>query len=152
MMGIDAGGDDVAANFLAGLEDHAGGAAIFVEDFPDRSIGADFDAEFAGSGSDGVGDLAGAAAAETPGAEGAVDFAHVVMEENVGGAGGTNAEECADDAGGGHGGFEDVGFKPLVEEVGGAHGHQLDQGIALVGAEFAESLEHEVKLLEVFGI
>jgi len=31
------------------------------------------------------------------------------------------------------------------EEVGSAHGHELDHGVALVGAEFTESLEHEVK-------
>ena len=49
-----------------------------------------------------------------------------MMEENVGGTGRTNAEKRADDARGGHGGFEDVGLEPLVEEVGGAHGHQLD--------------------------
>src|SRR5260370_23605990 len=77
VMGIDAGGDDVASDFFAGLEDHAGGAAIFVEDFPDGSVGADFDAEFAGSGSDGGGELGGAAAAATPGAVGAVAVAPV---------------------------------------------------------------------------
>ncbi len=125
-MGIDAGGDDVAADFFAGLEDYAGGAAVFVEDFSDRGVGANFNAQFAGSGSDGIGDLASAAAAETPGTEGAIDFAHVVMEENIRGAGGTDAEESADDAGGGHGGFEDVGLEPLVQKVGGAHGHELD--------------------------
>jgi hypothetical protein len=152
VMGIDAGRDDVAADFFAGLEDDTGGAAIFVEDFPDGGVGANFDAQFAGSGSDGIGDLASAAAAEAPGAERAIDFAHVVMQENVSGAGRTDAEECADDAGGGHGGFEDVGLEPLIEEIGGAHGHELDQGVAFVRAEFAEALQHEVKLLEIFRI
>jgi len=48
------------------------------------------------------------------------------MEENVSGAGRADAEERTDDSGGGHGGFEDVGLEPLIEEVGGAHGHELD--------------------------
>src|SRR6267143_1139739 len=87
---------------------------------------AGFHAEFARGGGDGVADGAGAAAAESPGPEGAVDFAHVMVQENVSGAGGTDAEEGADDAGGGHGGFEDVGLEPLVEKIGGAHGHELD--------------------------
>ena len=75
-----------------------------------------------------------------------------MVQENVSGAGRTNAEVCADDSGGGHGGFEDVGFEPLVEEIGGTHGHELDEGVALVGRKFAEALKEEVKLLEVFRI
>jgi len=105
VMGIDAGGDDVAADFFAGLEGDACGAAVLVENFCDGGVGANFDAQFACGGGDRVGDRASATAAEAPRAECAVDFAHVMMEENVGGAGRTNAEKRADDARGGHGGF-----------------------------------------------
>jgi hypothetical protein len=96
--------------------------------------------------------LAGATAAESPGAEGAIDFAHVVVEQNVGRAGRANAEERADNAGSGHGGFQHVGLKPLVEEVGGTHSHQLHQGVALVGRKFPEALQHEVQLLQILRI
>ena len=74
------------------------------------------------------------------------------MEQNVSRARRANAEKSADDAGGGHGGFEDVGFKPLVEEIGGAHRHELDERVALVGRKAAETLHEEVKLLEIAGL
>ena len=38
MVWIDAGGDDIAADFFAGLEDNAGGAAVPVEDFSDGAL------------------------------------------------------------------------------------------------------------------
>lgn len=112
----------------------------------------DLDAEFARGGSDGIGDGARATAAEAPGAEGAVDFAHVVMEQNVCGARRANSEESTDDSGSGHGGFEDIGLKPLAEKIGGAHGHELDEGVTLVGGELAKAVHQEVKLIEVLGI
>src|SRR5260370_9594649 len=125
-MGIDAGGKESGGNFFTRFEGNAGGAGGFDGGFLDGGLRADFHAEFARGGGDGVADGAGAAAAESPGAEGAVDFAHVMVQENVSGAGGADAEEGADDAGGGHGGFEDVGLEPLVEKIGGALGHELD--------------------------
>ena len=45
------------------------------------ALRANFDAGFARGGGDGVGNRAGAAAAESPGAERAINFAHVVMQE-----------------------------------------------------------------------
>jgi len=55
VMGIDAGRDDVAADFFAGLEDDAGGAAVPVENFCDGGVSANFDAQFACGGGDRVG-------------------------------------------------------------------------------------------------
>src|SRR5437016_10629212 len=151
-MRVDAGGDDVCEDFFTGLENDSRGAAVLDEDFADGSVGSDYDAGFTGGVSDGVRNGASAAAAEAPGAERAIDIAHIVVKENVSGAGRTNAEERADDTGSGHGGFEDISFKPLVEEIGGTHGHELDEGVALVGRKFAEALQQEVKLLEVLWI
>ena len=128
------------------------GDAILDQNFCDGGFLADFDAGFDGGGADGIGDGAGAAAAETPGAESAVNFAHVMVEQNVSGAGRTNAEEGADDAGGGHGGFEDIGFKPLVEEIGGAHGHELDEIVFVFGFEILEALAEEGEFFEVARI
>ena len=98
--GIDARGNCVGVDFVAVGEDDAFGFAIFDDDFRDGGLGADLDSGFAGCVGDGVGNCASAAAGEAPGAECAVDFSHVVMEQNVGGAGRAHAEECADDAGG----------------------------------------------------
>src|SRR5206468_4891408 len=98
----------------------------------DRRFGADFDASFARGIGDGIRNGACAAAAETPGTERAVDFAHVVMEEDIRGSGRANTKERPDDAGGGHSCFENVSLEPLVEKIGRAHGHELDEGIALV--------------------
>src|SRR5438552_13511050 len=75
-----------------------------------------------------------------------------MVEENVGSAGRANAEERAYDSGSGHRRLEDVGFKPLVEKSSGAHGHELDESVAFVGRKFAETLEQEMELLEIFGI
>src|SRR5579859_1927523 len=151
-MRIDAGRDDIGENFFAALQGHTASAAILDENFRNTRLRANFDASFARGVRDGVGDGSRSAAAETPGAERAVDFSHVVMQKNVGGAGRANAEKSANDAGGGHGGFQDVGFKPLVEEIGGAHGHELDECVTLVGGEAAKSLHEEMKLLEVAGL
>src|ERR1700674_1782719 len=146
-MRIDAGRDDVGGEFFAILENDAGGTAILDEDFADRRFGADFHAGLASCVRDRVRNGSSAAAAEAPGTERAVDFSHVVVKEDVGGARRTNAEECADDAGSGHGGFQNVRFEPLVKKIGGAHGHELDESVALVGRKFAEALEEEVELL-----
>jgi len=74
------------------------------------------------------------------------------MQENVRGARRADAKEGADDAGRRHRRFEDVGFEPLVEEIGGAHGHELNESVTLVGRKLAETLEQEMQLLEIFGI
>src|SRR3979490_3270135 len=84
-MRIHAGGDDVGKKLFAGLQDNARGAAMVHENFSDWRFGANLHACFASGIADGVRNGASAAAAETPGAECAVDFSHVVMEENVGG-------------------------------------------------------------------
>src|SRR5713101_8906798 len=151
-MRVDARGDHVGENFFAALQDHAAGAAVLDQNFRDGRFGADLRAGFARGVRDSVRNRPGAAAAEAPGAERAVDFSHVVMEENVRRAGRTDAKQCADDAGGGHGGFEDISLEPLVEKIGGAHGHELDERVALIGRKFAEALQEKVKLLEVLRI
>ena len=95
-------------------------------DLRDRRLGADLDAGLARRVGDRVRDRAGAAAGEAPGPERAVDLAHVVVEQDVGRAGRAHAEERADDAGRRHRRLEHVGLEPLVEEVDGAHRHELD--------------------------
>ena len=79
---------------------------------------------------DGVRDRAGAAAREAPGAERAVDLAHVVVQQHVRRARRAHAQERADDPRRRHRRLEHVGLEPLVEEVDGAHRHQLDLVVA----------------------
>ena len=62
-----------------------------------------------------------------PGAERAVDLAHVVVQQHVGRAGRARPLERADDARGAHRRLQRLGLEPLVEEVGRAHRHQLDE-------------------------
>ncbi len=72
---------------------------------------------------------------EAPRSERAVDLAHVVMEEHVRGAGRAHAEERPDDAGSRHRGLEHVGLEPLIEEVHGAHRHELDLVVLVLVAQ-----------------
>src|SRR6266851_3046014 len=96
-MGVHARRDDGGADFVAVFENDSGGAALMEKNSCDSGFRADFSAGFARGAGNGVGDGTGAAAAEAPGAEGAVNLAHVVVEQNVGRAGRANAEERADD-------------------------------------------------------
>src|SRR5207249_3846965 len=105
-VGIDAGRDDVGGEFFTLLKGNAANSAVLCENLAHGCFGADFDAAFASGARDGLGDRARAAAAEAPGAERAVDFAHVVVKEDIGGTRRTNTEERTDDARGRHCGFE----------------------------------------------
>ncbi len=80
-----------------------------------------------GGAGDRAGNAAGSVAAESPGAERAVDFSHVMVQQDVGGARRANAEESADDARGGHRRFQRVGFEPAIEEIHGARSAELRQ-------------------------
>ena len=146
MLRVDAGGNDVGVNFVAVAEDDALGFAFFHNDSCGRSLRADFDSCFAGRIGDGVRDRAGAAARESPGAESAVDFSHVVMEQDVGGSGRAHSEERADDSGGRHRGLEHIGLEPLIEKVDGAHGHELNLVVLVVAREVLEAASDEEQL------
>jgi len=91
-------------NFVAVREHNASGTpvldVVLNYDPRDRSFGANFRSGFAGCAGDRILDGARAAARESPGAESAVDFAHVVMQQNVGCARRAHAEKRADYAGG----------------------------------------------------
>ncbi len=95
---IDARRNCVGIDFVAVGEHDAFGFAVFHDDFRDGGLGANFCASFAGRVADGVGNCTGAAARESPGSECAVDFSHVVVEQNIGGAGRAHAEERPDNS------------------------------------------------------
>ncbi len=149
---VDAGGNDVGVNFVAVAEDDALRFAFLDDDLCGRCLRADFDSCFAGRVGNGIRDRTRAAARESPGTEGAVDFAHVVMEQNVGGSRRAHAEKRPDDAGRGHGGLEHVGLEPLVEEVDGAHGHELHLVVLVAAGQILEAAPDEEQLHQFLWI
>ena len=151
-VGIDARRNDGRVVLVAAGRRYADRLAVFDQDLRNRYLGLDFDASFARRVGDGVGDRAGAAARETPGAKCAVDLAHVVVQQHVGGAGRAHAEKRADDSRRRHRGLEHVGLEPLVEEIDGAHGHELHLVVLVFAVEVFEAAAQEEQLHQVFGI
>ena len=149
-VGDDAGGVDL----LAVVEDDAGGAAVPDADALDAAAGADLAARGAEGGGERLGDRAHPAAGEAPGADVAVDVAHVVVEEDVGRAGRHRAERGADDRGDGEVGLDDGVLEILVEEVGDAHGpeadHLEDLGLG-EGAELAAEIGELAEIARAEG-
>ena len=135
MRGSDARDHDVGVQLVAALETTPVARPSFDLDARDRRLGADLHAGLAGRAGDGHADGAGAAAREAPGAEGAVDLPHVVVEQHVGRARRAHAQERADDPRGRHRGLQGVGLEPLVEHVGRAHGHELHQAVLVRARE-----------------
>ncbi len=123
---VDARRDDLARQIVAILEHDADRGPVLDDDLRDARPGSDFGAGLARRAGDGVRDRAGSAAREPPRSEGPVDLAHVVMQEHVGRAGRAHAQERADDPRRRHRRLEHVGLEPLIEEVDGAHRHELN--------------------------
>ena len=114
-------------DLLAALEDDARSRGRRGRDARDRRLGADLGAERLRRAGDRVRHAAGAALRDAPGAERAVDLAHVVVEQHVRGPGRADALVRADDPRRRHRRLERVGLEPLVEEVRRAHRHELDE-------------------------
>ena len=123
--GIETRRHDAGGNLLAVVEPHARRSAPGHEHLCHGGLRADLDARLASSGRDRFRDGTRAAACKAPRAELAVDFSHVVVQQHVGRARGPDAEKGADDARSRHRRLERVGLEPLIQEVGGAHRHQL---------------------------
>src|SRR5579863_7756259 len=151
LMRVEAGGDHASLQLIAVGEHDSRRAALLDQDFRDRRLSANLDVGLAGRVRNGVRDGAGAAARESPGAEGAVNLAHVVVQQHVGGAGRAYAEKGADNARGGHRRLEHIGLEPLVEKVGGAHGHELHQVVLVAGGQGTEMARQEGQLAQIAG-
>ena len=149
---IDAGGNYGRKVFVAGCGRNAYGLAVLDQNLRDADFGLDLHASFAGRIGNRIGDCACSAARKAPGAEGAVDLAHVVMKQNVSRAGRAHAEKRSDNSRRRHGGLEHVGLEPLVEEIDGAHGHQLHLVVLVLAAQALEAPAEEDHLEQIFGI
>ena len=117
-------------DFVAVLEHHARRAPVARDDPADGRVRADLDSELARRCRDRIRNCAGAPFGESPRSERAVDFAHVVVEQHVGGARRSHTLKRADDARGRHRRLQHVGLEPLIEKIGRAHRHELHEPIA----------------------
>src|ERR1700688_288233 len=84
---IDARRNCLGKDFVAISEDDAFRLAIFDNNSRDGGLCANLNSSFASRIANRIRHRSGSAASESPGAESAVNFSHVVMQQNVGGAG-----------------------------------------------------------------
>ena len=84
---IHARRDDVRADFIAVFENNTLGLPIPDDDLVDRRFGSDLDSSLPGGRCNRVGYRTGPSANESPGPKGAIDFAHVMVKQDVGRAG-----------------------------------------------------------------
>ncbi len=73
----------MASQLVAVLEHDTGGSTVLDEHLVDGCFGTNLGAKAFGGASAGHADAARPAFGEAPGSEGAVDLAHVVVEQNV---------------------------------------------------------------------
>src|SRR5580658_2140503 len=123
-MRIDARRNNVGKNLLAALQSDAAGSPILDKNFRDPRLSTNFHAGFARRIGNGIRNSPCPAAAETPGAKSTINFAHVMMQKNVGSARRAYAKKGPNDTRSRHRGLKHIGLKPLVEKIGGAQGHQ----------------------------
>src|SRR6266550_3883555 len=79
VLGINAGRDDVSVDLVAVAENYSFRLSPFDQNLCGGGLRADLYPRFAGGVSNRIRDSAGATAGKSPGPEGSVDFAHVVM-------------------------------------------------------------------------
>ncbi len=151
-LGIDARDDDLALNLFARGEHDAVSAAVFDQHLVDRRLGSDLRAMMARRLGDDSADRAHAATGETPGAKRAVELAHVMMQQHIGGSRRARSHESADDTARRHGRFEHVGLEPFVEKIRRAHGHELGQIVKKLLAQAAKMIADPGKPKKIFGI
>ena len=74
------------------------------------------------------------------------------MQQHVGGSRRAHAEKRSDDSRGRHGGLQHVGLKPLIQEVDGAHGHQLHLVVFIFAGHALKAAADEQQLHQFFWI
>src|SRR6266704_3120059 len=101
----------------------------------DRRVAPDLGAKAVSRGGDRFADGPDPSLGESPGPEDAVQLAHIMMKEHVGGAGRAWTKERADDPARRLRRLEDVRLEPLIQKVRRAHRHQLDERVQPLAAE-----------------
>src|SRR4029453_7415818 len=147
------GGDDnIRVNFFSRTEPAAIGPAVPYKHLVDSRRGANLRAKMARRIGNYPAYRSHSAASKTPGAKSAIQLSHVVMQEDIGGAGRPRPHEGADDAASGHGSFENLGFKPFIQEIRRTHGHEFCHVIEEFLAELAKMIAQRSKSQEFFRI
>jgi hypothetical protein len=129
-------------DFLAVFQRHADRLALVDDDLRDRRVGPDLAACRLKRPRQRPADCPHAAACVAPGADGAVHFAHVVVQQHVGRARRAGPEAGADDRAAGEMGLDQFGLEILVEKIGDAHGPEPDGVVHPRLAEIAEGAAH----------
>ena len=114
---------------------HGGGGALLGDDFHDFGAGADLRAMLLGGAGEGSGEIADAAAHEAGGAQRAVGFADLVVQQVK-----RRALLARSDEGAKHGtcrqaGFKQIVFKPFVQQIGYAHRQDAQELVPFFVAE-----------------
>ena len=146
---IGVGDDEPAMNLLAAGQHHAHRPASLDQYALDLGAGADGAAGSLEGSGERLGDGPHAAARIAPGADRAVDLAHVMVQQHVGRAGRHRPQRRADDAGDGEIGLDDVGLEILVEEIRDRHRPEAQRQRHLFPAQPGEFLAEIKHLAEV---
>ena len=119
-------------NLIPVFQHHPRGPAVLHPHLRHSRLTTYLRAERLGRTGDGVGNAAGPPFGKTPGAKSAVYLSHIMVQQHIRRAGRARSQIRADNPAGGHCPFERVRLKPLAQEIGGAHRHQLRQEVELL--------------------
>ena len=136
-------------DLVAVLQDNADGLAILHQHLLNAGVGSDLAAVFLQRTGDGIRDGAHAATGQAPGADAAVDIAHDVVQQDIGGARRVNTERRADDARAGHRGLDQVVLEIVFEILGGAHREEAHVLVDLLFTQCPELLGEEQQFPDV---
>jgi hypothetical protein len=126
---VCSGHHDSGCEFIAVLENHAHGAPTPDLDLLHARVDSDLHPERFCRVENGAADSARAVLGKAPGAERTINFAHVVMKQNVRRPGRARTQECADDPAGSFRAFQRVGLEPLFEQIRAGLCGELGDGI-----------------------
>src|SRR5262249_49556996 len=96
--GINTRRNDVCANLVSVLKGDASGLSVFNNDFGNWAFRSDLGSGFASGIRNSIRNGACSAAHKAPRAKGAVDLAHVMVQQNVRSSGRTHAKKRADNS------------------------------------------------------
>ena len=130
--GIQGRNHDGRSDLVPVLQGHPHSLAVLHDDLRDAGLRPDVRTKAPRGARDRLAHAAGPAPGEPPGAHGSVDLTQVVVQQHVRGAGRSGPQKRTDDPAGRHGRLQRLRLEPLVEVIGGTHGHELEEGVELL--------------------
>jgi hypothetical protein len=144
--------DDRGLQLVTVFEAHAGRLAVANDDFFYARLGAQLAAGGLECARNRLGHGTHTTTREAPRTDVAIDFAHVVVQQDVGRARRVHPEGRADDAAARLGGLDYLGLEILVEVLGHAHGPEADRLVHAILAHLPELAADVQKLEQVFRL